>query len=84
MKQSVWVLWFGAAAAIMLGSGWVVIAGRVIFWGLVLAHFAEFLIKRPVMEAAGGSMGHHFAQTMIYGLFHWKPLEEEQQANSTS
>ena len=21
-------------------------------------------------------MGHHFVQTMIYGLFHWKPLEE--------
>jgi hypothetical protein len=28
------------------------------------------------MEAAGGSMGHHFVQTLIYGLFHWKPLEE--------
>ena len=29
-----------------------------------------------VMERAGGSMGHHFVQTLIYGLFHWKPIEE--------
>jgi hypothetical protein len=32
------------------------------------------------MEAAGGSMGHHFVQTMIYGLFHWKPLEDSARA----
>ena len=35
-------------------------------------------MKRDVFEKAGGSMGYHFVQTMIYGLFHWKPLEEEQ------
>ena len=22
-------------------------------------------------------MGHHFVQTMIYGLFHWRPIEEQ-------
>ena len=42
----------------------------------------EFLVKKSVMERAGGSMGGHFLQTLIYGLFHWKPLEEQQAAGA--
>ncbi len=75
-KQSVWVLWIGAALAMFLGGGWIATAGKVIFWLLVVAHLAEFIMKRDVFARAGGSMGHHFVQTMIYGLFHWKPIEE--------
>lgn len=81
MKQSVWVIWLGSMAAIFLGSGWVSTAGLAFFWLTLSAHVVEFLMKRHVMEAAGGSMGHHFVQTMIYGLFHWKPLEEAQAAD---
>ena len=76
MKYSVWVLWFGSLAAIFLGSGWVSTAGHVAFWLTLVAHLVEFVVKRSVMEAAGGSMGQHFVQTMVYGLFHWKPLED--------
>jgi len=83
MKQSVWVIWLGAAAAILMGTGWVSTVGHLAFWGTLVAHVAEFFIKRPVMEAAGGSMGHHFLQTLIYGFFHWKPLEEAQSEQST-
>ena len=80
MKQSVWVLWFGSAAMIYFGSGWVELAGNLIFWVTLLAHVVEFFVKRSVMEAAGGSMAQHFLQTLIYGLFHWKPLEDAQAA----
>ena len=80
MKHSVWVIWLGAAAAILLGSGWVSTAGHVAFWATLIAHAVEFAVKRPVMEAAGGFMGYHFVQTMIYGLFHWKPLEDAARA----
>jgi hypothetical protein len=38
----------------------------------------EFFVKKNVLEQAGGPMGGHFLQTLIYGLFHWKPLEEQQ------
>ena len=76
MKQSVWVIYFGAFAAIVWGSGGVSTAGHFVLWGTLAVHVVEFLVKRPVMAAAGGSMGHHFVQTLIYGLFHWKPLEE--------
>ena len=81
MKQSVWVIWFGSAAAILFGSGWVATVGNFVFWVTLAAHLAEFVVKRPVMQAAGGSMGHHFVQTLIYGLFHWKPLEDAARAS---
>jgi hypothetical protein len=80
MKQSVWAIWFGSVAAIVWGGGWVATVGHLVFWITLAAHLAEFVVKRPVMEAAGGSMGHHFVQTMIYGLFHWKPLEDSARA----
>lgn len=80
MKQSVWVIWLGSVAAIVLGSGWVATAGHIALWVTLAAHAVEFVVKRPVMEAAGGSLGHHFVQTMIYGLFHWKPLEDRAKA----
>ena len=82
MKYSVWVLWLGSAAASVWGSGWVSTAGLVAFWATLVAHVVEFFVKRPVMEAAGGSMGQHFLQTLIYGLFHWKPLEDAARAAS--
>ena len=84
MKYSVWVIWLGGAAAIMLGSGWVSTAGHFVFWLTLLAHVAEFFVKRPLFEKVGGSMGHHFLQTLIYGLFHWRPLEESLNAEASS
>ena len=80
MKQSVWIIYLGAAAAIGLGTGWVSTLGHVALWGTLAAHAVEFVVKRPVMQAAGGSTAHHFVQTLIYGLFHWKPLEERGRA----
>ena len=52
-------------------------------WLTLAAHLVEFFVKRPVFERAGGSMGHHFVQTMIYGLFHWKPVEDRLDATHT-
>lgn len=77
-KQGVLVLWLVLLAGSVFGSGWIASGARLVFWLLVAAHLAEFFIKRSVMAAAGGSMGHHFVQTLIYGMFHWQPLEEQQ------
>jgi hypothetical protein len=82
MKYSVWVIWIGGAAAILFGSGWISTVGYAAVWLTLAAHLAEFAIKRPLFQRAGGSMGHHFLQTMIYGLFHWKPLEESASLSS--
>jgi hypothetical protein len=83
VKQSIWLIWVGSAAAIVLGSGWIATAGQIVLSLTLAAHIAEFFIKRPLFEKVGGSMGHHFVQTLIYGLFHWKPLEEELAAESS-
>ena len=76
MKNGIWLVWIGGAVAIGFGSGWISTVGHVTVWLTLAAHLVEFFVKRPVFERAGGSMGHHFVQTMIYGLFYWKPLEE--------
>ena len=73
-KQSVWVIWIGAVLAMILATGLLATIGRLTFGLLVIA---EFFVKRDVFVRAGGSMGHHFVQTMIYGLFHWRPIEEQ-------
>lgn len=51
-------------------SQWVV----WLFIALLIVHLVEFFLKKDVMQAAGGSMGHHFVQTMLFGFIHWKPL----------
>ena len=81
-KNSVWILYFGCALLMLFTSGGLATVAK---WVLILvfaAHFVEFVVKRDVMTKAGGSMGNHFVQTMIYGLFHWKPLEEQQNTES--
>jgi len=75
-KQSVWILWVGVIAMWALGGGWVATAGRWIFGLIFVAHAVEFIVHRSLFERVEGSMGHHFVQTMIYGLYHWKPLKE--------
>ena len=75
-KYCVWVVWLGAPAALLFGSDWVATAGRLVFWATLLVHVLEFAVKRPLFVRAGGPMWHHFAQTLIYGLFHWKPIQD--------
>ncbi|MDH4017933.1 MAG: hypothetical protein OEV20_11385 [Actinomycetota bacterium] len=83
-KQGIWIFWVAAVAAWLFGSGMVATVGK---WATVLtlvAHVVEFVVNRSVFERAGGSMGHHFVQTMIYGLFHWKPIKEGLDAEASS
>ena len=74
-KQSVWIIWIGAAAAIVFGTGWVATAGQWAFGLTFVAHIVEFVMNRALFRRAGGSMLHHFGQTLIYGLFHWTPIK---------
>ena len=75
-KQSVWVIWIASLAAMLFGGGWVATIGQWVFGLMFVAHLVEFFVMRSLFERAGGSMGHHFVQTMIYGLFHWTPIKQ--------
>ena len=81
-KYGVWVLYVGCVLVILFSSGWLTTAAAWVLGITLAAHFAEFVMKRDVLTKAAGSMGHHFVQTMIYGVFHWKPLEDRQNAGS--
>ncbi len=80
-KNSVWFLYIACVLAMVLSDGFLASAGRWLIIILAVVHFAEFVVKRDVMTRAGGSMGNHFVQTMIYGFFHWKPLEDAQNSD---
>ncbi len=83
MKQSVLAMWLVLLLGMLLGGATVAMVSRGLFWLLAIVHVVEFFAKKSVLEKAGGSMGHHFVQVLIYGLFHWKPLEEQQQQESS-
>lgn len=80
LKYGVFGLWFGSLAAIFLGDESVALMGKIAFWGTAVAHLAEFVWKRSLFTEVGGEMSGHFTQTMIYGLFYWKPIEDRHNA----
>ncbi len=77
MKQSTLAMWFILLLGMIFGSGWVASVAKLAFLGIALVHFVEFFVKKSVLEKAGGSIGQHFLQSLIYGFFHWKPREEQ-------
>jgi hypothetical protein len=79
-KYGVWLLWFGSMAAFFMGDESLAQIGQIAFLGTFFAHLGEFVWKRPLFNKVGGDMTHHFIQTMIYGLFYWKPIEDGQAA----
>jgi len=84
VKQGIWVLWIGSLAAVLFGSGAVATVGAWVFGLTLVGHLVEFVAMRRLFERAGGSMGHHFVQTLIYGLFHWRPIQERLRSREES
>jgi uncharacterized protein YhhL (DUF1145 family) len=41
---------------------------------MVVAHAIECVVFLPRMKAAGGSLGHHIVQVMLFGVFHANTL----------
>ena len=51
--------------------------GRIACFVTALAHIVEFFIYRPTLRRAEGSLGHHFVQVLIFGMFHYREVEAE-------
>jgi len=77
-----WIFYGACLLALLFGPGWLATAASWALGGVLAVHVVEFFVKRDVMVKAGGSMGGHFVQTLLYGLFHWKPLEDAQKSGS--
>ncbi|RIL00301.1 MAG: hypothetical protein DCC71_18740 [Proteobacteria bacterium] len=75
MKAIVLVLWVACLAAFALPEHlWWASAGRMLFFGLIVVHAVEFALFLPKLRAAGGSLGHHFVQVMLFGIVHVRSL----------
>ena len=75
-KNSIWVIWVVSVAAMLFESGMVATVGAWVFWLTLAVHGVEFYLHRSLFEREEGSMGYHFVQTMIYGMFHWGPIKK--------
>jgi uncharacterized protein YhhL (DUF1145 family) len=51
--------------------------GRIAFFVTAIAHIVEFFIYRPALRRAKGSLGHHFVQVLIFGMFHYQDVQAE-------
>ena len=55
--------------------------GQAVFWGMLAIHVVEFTVMQSTFRKAGGSLGHHFVQTLLFGVFHLRavraPADEE-------
>jgi len=70
MKPALVILWLACAAAFVLpASAWTV-AGERLFFALLVVHGVECVAFLPRLRAAGGSLGQHVAQTLLFGFLH--------------
>jgi uncharacterized protein YhhL (DUF1145 family) len=62
-----WVVLLVSLVAPLGGLGTIL---RAVFALMVVAHLIEFAVFYRTLSRLGGSMGHHFVQTLLYGMFH--------------
>jgi uncharacterized protein YhhL (DUF1145 family) len=71
------VVWVVLAASFLLPASPLVGALRLAFVLMLAAHAIEFLFFQRALARLGGSMGHHFVQVLLYGLFHLQLAKAE-------
>lgn len=74
-KTVIGIVWLYCALAFVAPVPLAGIAQGV-FLLMLLAHVVECVVFLPRMRAAGGSLGHHITQVMLFGVFHARTLPE--------
>lgn len=74
MKLAVILLWMVSAVVFFLPTSVWDGPGRFLFPALVIVHAVECVVFLPRLRAAGGSLGHHLVQTMLFGFVHLRSL----------
>ncbi len=70
MKNGVIAMWVVLAAGLVFGGVF-----RTIFFVVLAIHGLEFLIFLPMLKKAPGTLGHHFVQTVIFGVAHYQEVQ---------
>ena len=66
------VLWVVLAISLFLDGGGFVGLLQTLFWVLLVAHVLEFLFFYRAFAESGEPLGHHFVQTVLYGMVHYQ------------
>lgn len=74
MKFVLIALWLACAAAFVMPETQWSSMGRRLFVGLVVVHAIEAAVFLPRLRAAGGSLGSHVVQTLLFGFVHLRTL----------
>ena len=74
VKPALIVLWIACFVSLFLPESSLVVWGQRLFWGLLIVHAIECVVFLPKLRAAGGSLGHHLVQTMLFGILHARNL----------
>ena len=82
MKAVVIALWIACIACFFLPESSLTSMGQRLFFGLVIVHAIECVVFLPKLRRAGGSLGSHLAQTMIFGLFYARGLGDDARSSA--
>lgn len=74
MKIALILVWIVCAAAFVLPEAAWTVPARRLFIALIVVHAVECVAFLPRLRAAGGSLGQHVAQTMLFGFLHLRTL----------
>ena len=58
--------------------------GRYVAGIMLLIHVLEFAVNLKLFRRADGSLGHHFVQTLTFGILHIKSVGDAETAVSDS
>ena len=73
IKVALGVVWAYAALCLLLPLPLATV-GQAVFWGMLVIHVVEFIVMQSTFRKAGGSLGHHFVQTLLFGVFHLRAV----------
>ena len=69
-KMAINVLWVVLALSLVMPSGALATILHGLLALMLVAHVIEFAVFSRTLAKLGGSMGHHFVQVLLYGVFH--------------
>ena len=77
-KAAVAVVWVLCVASFFVATGSGVAGfGRLLFFVLLVVHAVECVVFLPRLRAAGGDLGGHLVQTLLFGIVHVRSLADE-------
>ena len=77
-------VWIACLAIMLFAPGTqAALAARAVFCIMAVAHIVECVVFLPRLRRAGGSLGGHLLQTLVFGVFHLRTLADQPGADAS-